>query len=253
MFIARKRKSRARSVAAALMTFAALAFGNAQAAINFQTDFESPTALTEDNWAAFINVFSPDCSSQYWYGYPYAVTNSGPQVAALAPGATSQVANIYSDYDNANQGDGCVEANVYQQFEITESDVGDYDFSYDVELPPDPANVGTAVNGFIKVFNSDFSATLDSVVQSSSPGSKTLTITITPDMVGGFVQFGFNNYSTDYDPTGMYYDNVSIGPAARRPGSDLSYEGVPTLGTYGLLALLLLMGATAAVALVRRS
>jgi hypothetical protein len=50
------------------------------------------------------------------------------------------------------------------------------------------------------------------------------------------------------------YDSVTFAPQQDTPpGSEDSFEGVPTLNTYGLLVLLLVMGATAAIVLVRRS
>jgi hypothetical protein len=255
----RQRQARKNIVAAALMTFAVLAAGNAQAAISYSTDFESSTAITDDGWYAYINYFTPDCSTFDSQGYGFPAPDNGPQVSALAPGASSQVMNAYSNYDDVLMATHCLETNIYLQYTITADDVGSYVYSYDVELPA-AEFTGDKVNGFVKVFTGDFSATLLAEVQPSTAGSKQISVEITDAMVGGILQFGFNNYAYDYEDSGMFYDNVSFAIEQEPPvvvpppgGGEGTVEGVPTLGTYGLLALLLLMGGTAAIVLVRRS
>lgn len=253
-----KRSSTKLFMALALMIGSSLAAGSIQAAINYQTDFESPTAMTDDGWYAYINFFTPDCSTFVYppEGYGFAAPNNGPQVSALATGTSSQVVNIYSNYDDGLQTSNCLETNVYLQYPVTANDTGEYVFTYDVELPA-AEFVGTKVNGFVKVFTSDFSATLLAITEPSTAGSKQITVTITDAMVGGVLQFGFNNYAHNYEPSGMFYDNVSFSaaqtpPPVTPPGPG-SFEGIPTLSPLGLLALLLLVGATAGIVLVRRS
>lgn len=209
MHIELPRTFMSRAMAAAILLGGALISNSLQAAVDFESDFESATAMTEDGWIAAINVFSADCST-YQYTYDFAAPDNGPQVSALVAGATSQVVNIYSNYDDGAHATGCLETNVFQQINpITEADVGEYEFSYDVELPP-AEFTGDKVNGFVKVFAPGFSSVLLSEAEPSTAGSKTITVTITPDMVGGILQFGFNNLAANYEPSGMYYDNASF-------------------------------------------
>jgi hypothetical protein len=211
--------------------------------INFETDFESPTAMTEDGWIAAINYFTTDCTTYVSSPYAFPAPDNGPQVSALTAGATSQVVNIYSNYDDPEQTNFCLETNVFQEvFPITEAHVGDYIFSYDVELPA-PENTGDKVNGFVKVLTSDYSAVLLSLSEPSIAGTTDITLSITKAMVGGRLQFGFNNYAYNYEASGMWYDNV------RFVGF---FEGIPTLGNWGMLLMIMLLGVVGAVVLIRR-
>ena len=232
----------------ALLALAAAVPMSANAAIEFSTDFESATAITDDGWNAYINGFSKDCTTWLGWGYPYPIPNS--QVAALAPGASSQVLNVYTNYDDgANQAANCLETNVYVQFAVSADDVGTYVLRYDVEFPP-PQFTGTKVNGFAKVLSNDFSATyVEQLEPSTDEGTQSIIFDVTDDMVGGWLQIGFNNYATDWEPSGMYYDNVSLEliPEGRDP-----VESIPALDHLGKLALLVLLGVMGVMVMNRR-
>ena len=216
--------------------------------IVFETDFESATAMTEDGWIAAINYFTPGCNTYQSSPYSFPAPDNGPQVSALTDGASSQVVNIYSNYDDAEQATYCLETNVFQEiFPITEADVGEYVFSYDVELPP-AEFTGDKVNGFVKVLAGDYSAILLSVTEPSTAGTKTIELTITESMIGGRLQFGFNNYAFNYEPSGMYYDNVSLVRFVEGMG-----DAIPTLDSWGMLFMVILMGMIGAVVLTRRT
>jgi hypothetical protein len=233
---------------------------SATAAIQLQTDFESATAITDDGWTAYINGFSTDCTTYQGWGYPYPLPNT--QVAALAAGASSQVLNVYTNYeDGANQPNFCLETNVYVQFPIAAEDVGDYVLTYDVELPP-AEFTGDKVNGFVKALAGDFSGTFLQEVLPSTAGKKTINFSITNEMVGGWLQVGFNNYAHDYEPSGMYYDNVLLAleeppvePPVKPPQPPVDREpvnSIPTMDAWGKLALLLTLGIMGVMVLNRR-
>jgi hypothetical protein len=230
----------------------------AMAQISFSTDFEGPTAISEDNWQVFVNYFEPDCTTYVSSPYGFPAGDNGPQATALTPGASSQVMNAYSNYDDPAQQTNCLEVNIYQQVTIQAGDVGNYVYSYDVELPPDPANVGENVNAYIRVFSADFSSTLDLVVASSVPGSQTINFEITEAMIGGNLQFGVNNYSFNYAPTGMYYDNISFEleavepPPVGPPPAITNPQSVNTLSDLGLLLMIVLLGFIGGTAILRR-
>ena len=243
MHMALTRTFKARAVAVFIMLGYVLFSTPLLAAVDFESDFESPTAMTEDGWIAAINYFTTDCTTYVSSPYAFPAPDNGPQVSALTAGATSQVVNIYSNYDDPEQTNFCLETNVFQEvFPITEAHVGDYIFSYDVELPA-PENTGDKVNGFVKVLTSDYSAVLLSLSEPSTAGTTDITLSITKAMVGGRLQFGFNNYAYNYEASGMWYDNV------RFVGF---FEGIPTLGNWGMLLMIMLLGAVGAVVLIRR-
>lgn len=235
-----------------------LASVGAQASVNYSTDFESPTAITDDGWVAAINYFTTDCATYQSSPYAFAAPDNGPQVSALAPGASSQVANIYSNYDDAAHTNTCLETNVLQEKVLQAGDEGDYTFSYDVEFPPEEFRA-TKANGFVKVFAPGYSSVLLAVTApSNTEGSKEISVTLTAEMAaGGILQFGFNNYAYNYESSGMYYDNASFtmdepeGPGPRPEPAGFA-ESVPTLDALGKLALLLVLGLFGVVALNRR-
>ena len=241
---------------------AALMSGSLLAQVNFDDDFESYTLNTGGDdgpigggWTFYANVFTdyPGCST-YEYGYgPFAAPNKTSGVSNIAPSATGQGLKVFSNYEDGVHAQGkCLETNVFQEMTVTAADAGTYDFTFDTEVS-DTLGAGVSTYGFVKLIDTDDSLDLFQTVGTASGGSKTLTVTLDATADGKTLQWGFANTASNYVDSGRLYDNVSFAPQPPGPGSDLSYEGVPTLGTWGLMALLLLMGATAAVALVRRS
>lgn len=243
---------------AGVVLAAGLLSTQAMAQISFSTDFEGPTAISEDAWQVFVNYFQPDCTTYVSSPYGFPAPDNGPQVTALAPGASSQVMNTYSNYDDVAQQTNCLEVNIYQQLTVQAGDVGNYVYSYDVELPPDPGNVGANVNAYVRVFTGDFSGVLGEVVVPSTPGSQTINFEITDAMIGGNLQFGVNNYSFNYAPTGMYYDNISFEleavdpPPTGPPPTITNPQSVSTLSDLGLLLLVVLVGLVGGTAILRR-
>lgn len=149
------------------------------AQVDFSTDFEGPTGISKDNWQVFVNYFDPTCTAFTANAYGFPAPDAGPQTTALAPGSSSQVMNTYSNYDDGTHSTQCLEVNIYQQLDaIAASDVGNYDYSLDVELPPDPLNVGANVNLFIRVFAPGFSSVLSEVVVPATPGTQTVPFEI---------------------------------------------------------------------------
>ncbi|MGD2008237.1 MAG: hypothetical protein PVJ95_08200 [Cellvibrionales bacterium] len=191
--------------------------------IEFSTDFEEPanplTGGPLEGWSAYINVFDISCAS-YSYGYPYNPLDV-PGVAEIAAGATSQVLNVYSDYNNGEGALSCLESNVFRELIIEEGNLGTYSFTYDVELPPDEFR-GDDVEGFIKVLDQELGyADIGGVAPvASTEGTKTLEITLTDNMVGKLLQFGFATTVARAEPSGMYYDNVVFEATSSSGGGD---------------------------------
>lgn len=185
-------------------------------AIEYAQDWEGEETAALSGWLGYVNTFGPDCSS-YLFGYEYRAIGSG--LAVIADGAESKVLNVYNDYDGTAWGDGdvnCLEANVYRQYTINAENVGDYQFTYNVE-PPELAGATTA--GFIKVIDPSAGyATTAIETTPSSAGEQTLTFTVTEEMVGTLLQFGFNTVSLRSENSGMQYDNLVFGAAALSSG-----------------------------------
>lgn len=227
----------------------AIAFGVAAASAamptlsSFTQDFESlglsdPAALTNDGWLVFGNVF--DSSNNYLYGYgPFGAPNGTGAFSSVATGEAganqgSQYINVFSDYNNSDHGAGrLIEANVFQEQTIAAGDLGStwtFNFDYKASSNAGPSG-GTTTLAFIKVLdpNNSFATvafqTLDTTNASNSAWTEgnSLNVAIDNSWTGNILQFGFASTATNFNPSGMYYDNVS-------------FEAVPEPATMTLLA-----------------
>jgi hypothetical protein len=204
---------------------------------NFEgLDQADPGALSNDpapspnGWLIFGNVFGPAWG--YWYGYgPYPAPNGGPGFSAIASGTGgpkqgAQQLVVYSDYNNGNQGDGSnaiIEANVFQERTVGAADIGStWHFEFDARRGD--IGGGSMAAGFIKTINPAAGYALTNFLQVSMTGipnawgSYSLSILIDPSLEGQLLQFGFINWASNYEPSGIYYDNVGFRPEPRSVG-----------------------------------
>lgn len=193
--------------------------------INLVDDFESydinATSIA-NGWKVFANVFN---NGAYEYGYgPFDAANNQGGFAGIATGEAgstqgTQYLNIFSDYNNADHGAGkVIEASVFKEFTIASGDQGGYVFSYDVKLPTsNAAESPSTVYAFIKVLDPDSGyqttvfKTLDSLdAVNNEWETRSIYINIQEQQVGDIIQFGFASTATNYDATGVLYDNVNV-------------------------------------------
>ena len=193
------------------------------------------TALTDDGWLGFVNVFSPD-GQTYVTGY---VKDPGTEQGGLAAiqdgqGGVEQGLKqlvIISDYNNntAQTAGQRVEANTFRERTIVADDVGKtITFSFDAKGGNinDPADNGcinttnppcdSTANAFIKTFFDPNVPPLD------FPKVDTTAIPVTWDRysvtlgpipgarVGATLQFGFSATASNFEPSQVFYDNVLV-------------------------------------------
>lgn len=200
-----------------------LGFQSAQADLsNYSQDFESmtlsdPNALSNDGWLFFVNQFDGGGGYQGGYGGP---APNGPQMSALTTGEGGpqqgmQQLNIYSDYDNGNHANGwLIETNIYHDQIVGAGDLGStWKFTFD-HKKGNLAGASTA-SAFIKVFVPDYSSLpvflqADMTSAPTTWGTSSLEVTIDNAWTGYHVQFGFLNTATNYEGSGVFYDNVSF-------------------------------------------
>jgi len=205
---------------------------------SYSQDFEGlaigdGAALTNDGWKVFGNVFDP--GGNYLYGYgPFGAPNPGGGFSAIATGEGGpnqglQYINTYSDYNNSNEhsAGNIVEANVFQEQIIGAGDLGQtFTFGFDFKASSGFGPGGaTRTWAFIKVLDSaNFSLLAfprtETTAASTSVWSEgnTINITIDPSWTNDILQFGFMSTATNFQPSGVYYDNVSFG-AVPEPAS----------------------------------
>ena len=188
----------------------------------------SPSALTNDGWLYFANVFSSGGNYLYFYG-PGGAPNGTSGFSSVAGGEGganqgTQYLNIYSDYLNqgAHTAGDIVEALVFQERVISAADLGltfNFRFDYKASSQAGPSGATTTAafmkildpsNGFATLVN----PTLNTTAASTSVWSEgnTMSITIDNGWTGKLLQFGFLSKASNNQGSGVYYDNVSLTP-----------------------------------------
>lgn len=223
---------------ALLSTAAAVALSSlASAQIgSYSQDFEGLVqadggALAADGWLVFGNVFTNDFST-YLYGYgTFPAPNGGPGFCGIdvGQGGVDQGAQqlvVYNDYNNGDHGNGFqIEANVFQERVVDAGDAGKtFTFSFDAKLgnlvPP------TTAIAFIKLLdpNAGFSLsafeTVDMTTLPTTWGSFSLSTTIDASQVGHIFQIGFASTTTNFVPSGIFYDNINMAEDAGCTSND---------------------------------
>ncbi len=197
---------------------------------SYSQNFESMTisdggALASDGWLVYGNVFDP--SNNYLYGYgSFPAPNGTGGFSSVATGEGGpeqglQYINIFSDYNNGDHGNGNrIEANVFREQAIGAGDLGTtfrFTFDYKASSMNGPGGATTTF-AFIKVLNpgagyatvanpthETTQAPTDSWILGSS-----IDITIDSGWSGHILQYGFVSNATRYEPSGVYYDNLSF-------------------------------------------
>ncbi len=192
--------------------FLSLAPVSSQAALSaYSQDFESmvladPSALTNDGWLVYGNVFTPAKVFLYGYG-PFPAPNPGSGFCAVDAGQGgvpqgAQQLSVYSDYNNIDHGNGrLIESNVYREQTIGATDVGrTWVFQFDAKRGNLVAP-STAL-AFIKTLdpNNGYVTThfhqVNMTAIPASWGTYTISIPIHPNLVGQLLQIGFANTAT---------------------------------------------------------
>lgn len=193
----------------------------------FTQDLESlnmadPDALGNAGWVVYGNVFDSGGTWLYGYGvFPAPNNPSAPAFCNIVTGQGgeeqgAQQLSVFSDYENLDHGNGhTIEANVFREFTVGAADVGKtWTFAFQGKMG-DLLAPSTA-NAFIKTLDPGAGyATTNLITQdmTTAPvewGGWDLSLPITADLVGQLFQVGFSNTAANYDPSGIYYDNIVL-------------------------------------------
>jgi hypothetical protein len=191
-----------------------------------------PNALADDGWLVFGNVSDP--SGTYLYGY-------GPQPAPNHDLAFSQIVTdqggpeqglqqlvVFSDYENLDHAIGnLIESNVYQEQTIGAENVGTrWVFQWNAKM----GNLegSTTAAAFIKTLDPGAGFQLTNLITEDMTaipetwGGFSLSIDIDASLEGQILQIGFLNVATNYEGSGIFYDNVNF---------DLDVVGIADAGS----------------------
>ena len=205
----------------------------------YTEDFESlnqsdPGALGAAGWLVYGNVFAPGGAYLYGYGV-FPAPNDGAAFCAIVSGEGggaqgSQQLSVFSDYNNGDHANGnIIEALVFQEQNIAAGDVGEtWEFTFDAKMGNlegsstalayiktlDP-NAGYATTNYITADMTSIPATW---------GTYSLQITIDASLDGQLLQIGFENQATNYEGSGVFYDNLDLRPTNVVPADDTSWS-----------------------------
>ena len=205
-----------------------------------------PAALSNDGYWVWADVWSGDVDTGtylYNYGGPFPAPNSSATgVDAFSGVATgegggaqgTQYLNIFSDYQNSDHANGyTINTSVFQDYVLDAGDVnGDiWTLTFDAKSPfadgiseaaidngGNFRQASTSASAFIKTLDPSigYAATNDIRVDMTNiSNTEWATFAISLDLsdaalVGQILQFGFNTVTTEYDNSGVYYDNITF-------------------------------------------
>ncbi len=208
---------------------------------NFEGLVKSDTgALAAAGWLVFGNVSSPIGTYLYGYG-PFPAPNDGAAFCAIdsAQGGLSQGAHqlsVYSDYNNVAEhtAGNLVEANVFREWTVGAANVGStWTFEFDAKRGL-LAGATTAI-AFIKTLDpgagyalTNF-LTLDMTTISTTWERYSISIVIDAGLAGQILQIGFANTATNFEPSGVFYDNILFADAALTSAETIGGPQRPTL------------------------
>ena len=193
--------------------------------IPYSQDFETmdligATALSDDGWIVYGNVYDP--TGAYLYGYgTYPAPNNGLafcQLTELQGGIEQGVQQlvVFSDYENADHAVGnLIESNTFKETTVTAENVGQtWIFQFDAKQG-NLEGSSTAL-AFIKTLNpaAGWATTnfisADMTAAGIDWSTNSLSIVIDASLEGQIIQFGFSSTATLYEGAGVYYDNLSF-------------------------------------------
>jgi hypothetical protein len=210
---------------------AAIAVGGVASAdiAQYSQDFEgldmgAANALENDGWLVGANVFEPDGTTFVYNYFSFPAPNGGVGFSAIVSGQGgvdqgAQQLSVYNDYNNADHNIGRrIEANVFQEWTVGAADVGTTQtFSFDAKLGN--LELDSTAVAFIKVldpgngFASSGGATIDMTNTPVSWTSYSMSVDIDASQVGHIFQIGFWSVASNFEGSGVFYDNINLVPA----------------------------------------
>jgi hypothetical protein len=232
-------KRSASAIVAALVICMVPVFALAQ--VPYTQDFETlpmvDGSLAGDGWLVYGNVFDPAWNHLYGHGPWPAPNNIGNWCDIVTgqggPEQGQQQLVMYSDYANGDHGLGYwIESNLFQEQVIPVGATGVWTFEFDAKMG-DLAGASTAA-AFIKTLDPNAGwaqtnfLTYDTTYLPVTWGTYTISIDLT-GLDNQVLQIGFVTWATNYEPSGVFYDNINFGPEGSSPVESTTWGAVKAL------------------------
>ena len=224
------------SFAIAIMLMALLPIPRASADITYAENFEtraplSATALSGAGWKIGNIIIAG--GSGAWFGPGNEAPNCGATGSSLngysalvetegGPSQGNVQLSVFSDYNSWSPfsltGAQTVDTFVYLDLGTITADMSGktYGFGFDTKegnISGVPASEAYAYINVLKSSNSSYATLFNSELTTKNGttwNSNLITITVDSSMVGELLQIGFRNRTTEWAPSGVYYDNLNF-------------------------------------------
>ncbi len=203
---------------AALLLVAPVAFAQTPYSQDFETLAMVDGSMSGDGWLVYGNV--SDALGNYLYGHgPWPAPNNISNWCDITTGQGGieqgdQQLSMFSDYNNTDHALGyLIESNLYQEQVLPVGASGIWAFQFDAKMG-DLTGASTA-SAFIKTLDPSAGYTLTNHIpyDTTSLPETWGTYTIYLDVTGldnQLFQIGFATVSSNYEPCGIFYDNVHL-------------------------------------------
>ncbi len=213
------------------------------AQVPYSQDFEGLAmvdgSLSGDGWLVFGNIFDPGMNPMWSHGPWPAPNNQTPgnwEDIVTGQGGVNQGVQqlvVYSDYGNVEHANGnWVESNLFQEQTLPVAVSGVWDFTFDAKMG-DLAGSSTAL-AFIKTLdpNNGWAMTNFITADMTSISANWTGYTLSLDLAGldgQILQIGFSSTATNYEPCGIFYDNVNLEAQGSTATEETSWGSVKSL------------------------
>ncbi len=213
----------------------------ALAQMPYMQDFEALApvdgSLAADGWLVFGNIFDP--AGNYLWGHgPWPAPNNIGNWCDIVTGQGGvdqgqQQLVMYSDYGNGDHALGnLIESNLFQEQVVPVGATGTYIFEFDAKMG-DLGGSSTAM-GFIKTLdpNAGWAMTNFIIADMTAIPATWGTYMVSIDVTGldsQILQFGFSTIASNYEPCGVFYDNVDFYLDMASPVEETTWGAVKAL------------------------
>ena len=222
--------------AAAMLLLAAVSYGQTPYLQDFESLSQTDGQLAADGWLVYGNIF--DAGGNFLWGHgPWPAPNNIGNWCDIVideggPDQEMQQLVMYSDYGNADHGVGnLIESNLFQEQILPAGCSGTWTFTFDAKL----GNLGGASTAaaFIKILdpNNGWSGPIYTMDMTSTPATWTgysIAVDVT-GLDGQYLQFGFMSTAANYEPCGIFYDNVAFTPDGTVATEETTMDGVKAM------------------------